>query len=65
MAKQAIIIIKIGQMRSLISVGWMSVGEVSEHHMVDGEGSGMAVCGGMDVSHSEVTLRNKACLVPT
>lgn len=51
-------------MRSLISVGWMSVGEVSEHHMVDGEGSGMAVCGGMDVSHSEVALRNKACLVP-
>lgn len=45
MAKQAIIIIKIGQMKSLISVGWMSVGENSEHQVVGGGGSDGSVWG--------------------
>lgn len=63
MAKQAIIIIKIGQMKSLISVGWMSVGENSEHQVVGGGGSDGSVWG-MDGPHSEVALRLKACLTP-
>lgn len=52
-------------MKSLISVGWTSVGETSEHQVVGGEGSGLAQYGGMGVFHSELALRHKACLAPT